>query len=370
MTSHPAWFIDGQTAGRRAAVLRAEGTDLLILLDDGQEVLRWPLVDIRGPRDHGGADQLVLRLDAGAARLLLDRPDVIDWARKTCPMLDSVTRDPMGTRRILIWATAAATAFLALLFVIVPTLAVWLAPLIPLETAEALGAQIRTQASAYFSRTDADERYCTAPAGAAALQLMADRLLDQNPLPYDLKLAVVDSDIVNAFAMPGGYVVILSGLIDTAESPDEVAAVLAHELGHVAARDPMRSALRSAGSAGLLSLALGDFMGGGVIATVSTQLIDAKYSRTAETAADAYAVQMLTGAGVSPDALAVFFDRLAEATTGGGPAVPPYFASHPSPDARSAAIREADAPRRARAILSDRAWSQLQNICDQRSPSP
>lgn len=65
--------------------------------------------------------------------------------------------------------------------------------------------------------------------------------------------------------MPGGLIILFRGLIDAAESSDEVAAVYAHELGHVVARDPTRIALRSAGSIGVLGLLLGDFAGGAVV---------------------------------------------------------------------------------------------------------
>lgn len=194
-----------------------------------------------------------------------------------------------AARRLLFWAIGAVASFVLLLFVVIPGLAGWLAPLVPTQTAEALGQQVRGQAAALLSSADPEARYCTDATGMAALQAMSARLTRDAPLPYDLHLAVVDSEVVNAFAAPGGHVVVLRGLIDEAGDAEEVAAVLAHEIGHVAARDPMRAAMRSAGSAGLLGLALGDFVGGGVVATVTTQLIDAHYSRAAERDADVFA---------------------------------------------------------------------------------
>ena len=95
---------------------------------------------------------------------------------------------------------------------------------------------------------------CDAPAGRAALQRLKDRLTEGQGLRYDIDLAVFDHEMINAFAAPGGQIVIMRGLLDAAESPEEVAGVLAHEIGHVEARDPTRLAFRSAGSAGIIAL--------------------------------------------------------------------------------------------------------------------
>nr|MBI3612912.1 M48 family metallopeptidase [Nitrospirota bacterium] len=71
----------------------------------------------------------------------------------------------------------------------------------------------------------------------AALQEITKRLADAaSGNPYKFEVTVVRSDIVNAFALPGGYVVVFTGLLKKAESPEEVAGVLAHELNHVLLR--------------------------------------------------------------------------------------------------------------------------------------
>lgn len=112
-------------------------------------------------------------------------------------------------------------------------------------------------------------------------RLMGDRETD-----YDLNVRVVNHSMINAFAVPGGHMVFMNGLIQPAESPQEVAAVFAHELGHVFARDPIRLTLRAAGSVGLLSLALGDATGGTIIAIAADQALTSSYTRRAEAAAD------------------------------------------------------------------------------------
>ena len=140
---------------------------------------------------------------------------------------------------------------------------------------------------------------CSNPAGLAALENMEARLLETTDTLYDLNIAVFDHGMVNAFAAPGGQVVLMRGLIDKAGGPDEVAAVLAHEIGHVEARDVTRNALRVAGSAGILSMIFGDFSGGSAAVIVVERMMNASYTREAEAEADSYARDMLAAADVS-----------------------------------------------------------------------
>src|SRR5690606_34691134 len=76
-----------------------------------------------------------------------------------------------------------------------------------------------------------------------------------------IQVVVLDDSTVNAFALPGGHVFVLSGLLKSAESTEEVAAVLAHELGHVARRHHVRNAIRELGVVTAFSLLLGDVDG-------------------------------------------------------------------------------------------------------------
>ncbi len=369
MTHFPATYLDGNSAGRHPACLRADADDLLILRDDGRDVTRWPLHDVRVLRDRGLRDRMILRAGDRADRLVLETPEAAAWIATVAPHLRAPLRDRLGLRRVALWGAGAAAALGLMLFAIIPGLAVQLAPLIPPEQEAALGRETRDRAAAMLSSRPPEQRFCTQRQGVAALQRMTATLMAQTETPYRLDLAVVAAPQVNAFAAPGGYVVLLDGLIAAAESPNEVAAVLAHEIGHVVARDPTRSALRAAGSAGLLSLAIGDVAGGAVIAGIATQLIDAGYSRRAETAADAFAARMLEEAGVAPTALADFFDRLAE-EYGDLPEFLAYFSTHPAPETRSARIRSSTAAGRDRPILSPQEWQALQDICTRRGPSP
>ena len=144
------------------------------------------------------------------------------------------------------------------------------------------------------------------PEGDAALTRLADRILAGARLHVPVEMEVIRSDQVNAFAAPGGRIAILSGLLETASGPDQVAAVLAHELGHVAHRDGLRAILRAAGTQGALTLFLGDLAGGSLSALTQLALA-ASYSREMEREADEYAHARLAAAGIPTAALARFF---------------------------------------------------------------
>jgi predicted Zn-dependent protease len=154
-------------------------------------------------------------------------------------------------------------------------------------------------------------------------------------------------------------------LIDAAEAPDEVAAVLAHEIGHVANRDPTRGALRSAGSIGVLGLLFGDFAGGTAVLFLANRLIDATYSQSAEAGADEFAYNVLANSGIPPSSLATIFERLRK-KYGDSEGIVAHFAAHPSLGNRIEAAKAADANISAdiRPSLEIEDWKALQGICN------
>jgi len=161
-------------------------------------------------------------------------------------------------------------------------------------------------------------------------------------IPFTIK--VIDSDEVNAFALPGGFFYVNKGLILVADNEAEVAGVMAHEIAHVAARHAVENQTK----ASLLEyLAMGTsiFLGGipGMIYQNTAGLgllgIFMKFSRSAEEEADKLGVQYMYAAGYDPSAMATMFEKL-EATNKKKPGlIARAFASHPAPpDRRAAAL--------------------------------
>ncbi|MEL6808401.1 MAG: M48 family metallopeptidase [Pseudomonadota bacterium] len=368
-------FFDGESGQR---------LDVDLAVDTAADTLRlthpdlplgsqyWPLDAIRALADQARTDQVVLALRADAsldsalirtARLTVEDADMISILTRLCPDLNR--RDMVrGTGRKVVTRVGAAVAAIGLMiFVILPAMADTLATLIPIEREVAYGKTVVNQMERLLGGKEVGGLACTNSDGRAALDKMTARLTDAGDLRYDLNIGVFNHKMINAFAAPGGHIVIMRGLIDRANSPDEVAAVLAHEIGHVEARDTTRNALRAAGSAGLLALVLGDFAGGSAVVVAAEMTLNASYTREAERAADVYALNMMNAAGADAEALANFFDSLSglERTL---PDLPEYLSTHPETADRAAAARAyAKGQGRTSPILNAADWKDLQDIC-------
>jgi Zn-dependent protease with chaperone function len=153
---------------------------------------------------------------------------------------------------------------------------------------------------------------------------------------YRYQWFVVDSPEVNAFAMPGGYVVVYSGLIEAADSAEEVAGVLAHEVQHVELRHSLRNLIHGLGWRAVLALAMGD-VSGGVWVGLADQLGSLRYGRDLERQADLEGLRALRRAGIGPDGMVSFFAKLADKE---GPGVV-WLSSHPETTERMDALRQA-----------------------------
>lgn len=156
---------------------------------------------------------------------------------------------------------------------------------------------------------------------------------------FEFHVQVIDADIVNAFALPGGQIVVYTGLIKSAKRPEQVAGVVAHEIAHVTRRHGLQRIAHSIGITALISGLLGDV--GGLVA-VAGELLELstinKYSRNHETEADEEGVRMLHAAGIDPLGMAEFFQIMKD-THGDLPAVVSWISTHPEHDARIAAIK-------------------------------
>jgi beta-barrel assembly-enhancing protease len=129
--------------------------------------------------------------------------------------------------------------------------------------------------------------------------------------PYTYDLTIVNDPSLNAFALPGGFLTIHSGLILKAESAEELLGVIAHEISHVEERHGVRSIIKNSSIYLLASTLLGDIQG--ILATVASaapMLLTQQYSRGFESDADEKAVKLLRKAKVDPNGLPLFFEKM------------------------------------------------------------
>ena len=359
MVTFRGQYFDGQSARRHEVRVSFQPDALRILSDDGGIDLPWPfaeLVTSERPRP-GQPARLSLKLNPDA-RLVIPDIAFVEMLRDRVPHLYARGLARADNRK---WTLAIMATLLALgLFAWkgIPALADTIAPLVPREWEEKLGQGMRQVVLS-------EERHCKTAAGQTALENMVVRLTGGGG-PESLKVAVVDFDIPNAFALPGGQVIIMRGLLTGAEGPDEVAGVLAHEIGHIVHRHPLRGFLRAAGFELLLSFVIGDVPllielaveGGGLLLALS-------YSRDMERQADDFAVEMLTRTKIGSAGLQAFFKRIAELQTKAGTedsGGTSYFSTHPDTAGRIAVIARAPA-KGASPSLDKAQWQALKGIC-------
>jgi Zn-dependent protease with chaperone function len=195
--------------------------------------------------------------------------------------------------------------------------------------------------------------------GRAAFAKLIQRLESAAQLPVPLNVAVVRRGEANAIALPGGHVYVFQGLINKSESPDELAGVLAHELGHVAHRDGTKSVMRAAGLSFLFGMLLGDFVGGGAVVIAAKAVMTSAYSREAETAADLYSVDLMKKVGGDPRALGVILTRI---TSSKDPDLT-ILLNHPVTRDRVAIINAVTAEKGGGTLLDAKEWNALKRIC-------
>lgn len=356
-------LMDGERALAQRAEVRLDGAQLLIVPGQG-DTLEWPLESLRSIPDQAHPTDLVLAQVGDPVRRLVIRDRVMVQRIEGAARLLGKAPPVKNTGRLIGWSFAAVASVALIVFVLVPVMANQLATFLPPSGEKALGDTTFEQIRTALDDTGLDPvPICDRPEGVAALAKLEARLTEQIDLPYPLTVHVLNHDMVNAFALPGGYVVFFDGLLDVAQHPDEIAGVFAHEIGHVVARDPSRTALRSAGSIGVLGLLFGDFAGGAAVLFLAERLIQANYSQEAEMNADIFASETLDAADISPAGLARMFERF-RAMGGDQPELLEHFMAHPDLLSR---IERADASTSDRAYtpsLSDAEWTALKTICD------
>lgn len=159
---------------------------------------------------------------------------------------------------------------------------------------------------------------------------------DRKDIEYHFK--VIESDQINAFAAPGGFVYFYSGLLREMDNESEMAAVMAHEISHVVARHSVRNIQAALGVSMAYELVFGDEDNKvrDLAIGVGMNLLFAKYSRDYEREADSYGIQYMVKAGYNPNGAVTMFQKLAELGGSGGSGIFEAFSTHPESQERIA----------------------------------
>ena len=185
---------------------------------------------------------------------------------------------------------------------------------------------------------------------SGALAELAARFRPHVPEAFrGFRARIVDAKEVNAFALPGGNLYVLRGLVHSARRTEEVAGVLAHEVGHAVLRHGVRRIARQAGISLALALVVGSQEG--VVDTLlsgAAQLQSLRFDRDEEREADRFGLELCALSGIAPTALGEFLGRLPDGASVGAPE---WLSTHPSSAQRRSdlerMLRERPAPRSA-----------------------
>ena len=175
-------------------------------------------------------------------------------------------------------------------------------------------------------------------------------------LSFPLESYIIDSGTVNAVCLPGNIILVYSGLLRRLQSPEELAAILAHEIAHAVHRDPMQALKRELGLAALFAMVGG--RGDGVTGRLMHRLVSSGFSRQQELAADEEALRVLAASDIDPKALGDALRRI-RGDKADDPGVLQYISTHPGFDERVQLSEKASAdwPGKERPIDLD--WKQF-----------
>ncbi|HET7876346.1 MAG TPA: M48 family metallopeptidase [Methylomirabilota bacterium] len=356
-------YLDGQTAIRHPATVRLMRQGLEVTTAGGWTRL-WPYSEIRQTQGFYEGEQV--RLERGGAiteALLISDVDFLLSLHEAAPGLSAAFHNPARRSRraqLTVLAAVAVVAITAALYFLgIPALARFAANHVPVSWEQSLGQSIVQQLAP-------PARRCDDPRLRQAVEGIVSRLTAAAPgSPYAFRVHVVNERAVNAFAAPGGYVVVFRGLLERTQTPEELAGVLAHELQHVIQRHATRAIIQHA-STGLLVAALtGDVTGplayGLEAARVLGQL---RYSREAEAEADREGLRLLLAARIDPAGMIMFFDAMKK-EEGKLPEALKYLSTHPASADRVAGLRglAAASPAPPEKLLPDTDWAEVRRLC-------
>lgn len=149
--------------------------------------------------------------------------------------------------------------------------------------------------------------------------------------PYNYHFILMDSDEINAFTLPGGYVIVNRGLVEFVKDPSELAAVIAHELGHVEKRHIVTKLVKELGVTLLFSVLTGG--DASILKEISRSAMSTLFDRRQEQEADQFAFKVMVQAQLNPHLLADFFGRLSD-EYGDHDEVPTWLTTHPNHQSR------------------------------------
>lgn len=354
-----ARFNDGKTAQTHKVQLGFANESLIIRSGEtGKTISLWPYADIRVMETPKSGYEYVLHCKS--------KPDErLAFAEKQTFELLEPHLHRHKSQSFFLEVSGGKLALLAVLTVLfggilylsLPSLASIVASLIPEQLEDGLGEYVE---ETLFS----EYPVCSSPNGDTALQQLADTLSAAAKLEHPVHVKIVRAPMINAVALPGNRIILFDKLVTSVNSPEQLAGVVAHEMGHVKLDHALQGIVQQLGIRAALSLVFADSGDSDMIGSATSALINSSYSRKMERAADKSAIVTLRAANLSITPFSEFFTILEKEGDSAG--MLQYLSSHPSNHERKEAIiAEAQENRAKPAIILDKdEWKALQEICN------
>jgi Zn-dependent protease with chaperone function len=348
-----AVYFDGTSSRRHLVTLSL--SDRLEIGEGGHVLAAWPYPDIRRADAPTGTLRLSCVTAPDLARLEIRATDLTAALTARCTQLDKNVLGGRSVATIVGWSLAATVSIVAMIWFALPFAADRLAPLVPEPLERRIGDAADGQIKLMFPGTP-----CNDPSGLAAFDKLMTEIGEASGIKGPIRAEVLDTKVPNAFALPGGKVYLFSGLLAKAENPDEIAGVLAHELGHVSHRDNTRNLIYSGGTSFLIGLLFGDVTGSGALIFASRSMVSASYTREAEQNADDFSIQVMHRLGRPTKPMGELIFRIT-----GKQADSPlsFMANHPLTEDRLKHLSDEDRPASGPPLLTDKEWAALKAIC-------
>lgn len=318
-------YFDGKSSRPHQVTLSVQGGQARL---EGDVQRQCALHDLRvSERSLGSARNITF---PDGAYLEMNEPAAFDLLLRATGYRDSwVLRLQQSWRGALTAALATCGALALLYYVVLPPASDGLARMVPVALEHKLGQGLLELLDQHMLRPSR-----LAPQRQRQLQTAFARLTPPAPGTPAYRILFRSSAIgPNAFALPSGDIVMTDELVKLMPGDAAVLGVLAHELGHLHERHLMRRLIQSSAIAAVATLLFGD--ASALVANLPTLMLDLKYSRDTERAADAYAIAMLDKNGIAREQLAQAFLQLQKPDQEGSP----YLSSHPPSGERIAHIR-------------------------------
>jgi Zn-dependent protease with chaperone function len=346
-------FYDGQSNRRHQVQLGL--TDRLEISENGTTLATWPFKDIRRADGATGILRLSCLTAPSLARLEVRDAMLAAALSSRCSQLSDHAAGGQDVAAIVGWSLAATISIVAVIWFGLPFAADRLAPLVPDTLERRIGNAAERQIGVIFGG-----KTCGNASGRTAFSKLMTAISQAAGIDTPVRADVLDTPVPNAFALPGGKVYLFSGLLAKAENPDEIAGVLAHELGHVSHRDNTRNMIYSGGTSFLIGLLFGDVTGAGALVFASRSLITASYTREAEQGADDFAIQVMHRLGRPTKAMGDLIFRI---TGNQGDNALSILSNHPLTEDRLKHLSDEDRPASGPPLLTDQEWTALKALC-------